>query len=214
MEASFWHQRWEQGNIGFHEGQTNPLLANHYKKLNLEKGSCLFLPLCGKTRDIAWLLAGGYRVVGAELSELAIHELFSELGIEPKISKSGKLVHYTATDIDIFVGDFFDLSVENLGLIDAIYDRAALVALPTNKRKQYTTHLINLSNAAPQLLITYEYDQHGMDGPPFSVTEAEIKHHYAPNYQVQIVERVNITGGLKGAVVANEIAWVLQKANG
>ncbi|SDY12580.1 thiopurine S-methyltransferase [Collimonas sp. OK242] len=211
MEASFWHQKWERGDIKFHENETNPLLIQHFGKLNLANGSRVFLPLCGKTRDIAWLLAGGYRIAGAELSELAISDLFKELGLEPTISKVGKLTRYSAKDIDILVGDIFDISTEYLGPVSAIYDRAALVALPARTREQYTSHLMKITGAAPQLLISYEYSQLLMDGPPFSVTEDEVKQHYGAAYQVKSVERKNVAGGLKGKVASTESAWLLQK---
>ncbi|PPK72293.1 thiopurine S-methyltransferase [Methylobacter tundripaludum] len=212
MEASFWHQKWERGDIGFHETEVNPLLIEHFEKLNPAKGSRVFLPLCGKTRDIAWLLACGYRVVGAELSELAVNELFKELGLEPEISKIGELARYSAKGIDILVGDIFDVSAEYLGPLSAIYDRAALVALPAGIREQYALHLMNITGAAPQLLISYEYNQLLMAGPPFSVNEHEVKQHYGSTYQLKPVERKNVEGGLKGKVDTIEIAWLLQKA--
>lgn len=213
MEASFWHQKWERGDIGFHESEANPFLVDHFEKLNPAKGSRVFLPLCGKTRDFAWLLACGYRVVGAELSELAVNELFKELGLEPEISKAGELARYSAKDIDILVGDIFDVSAEFLGAVNAIYDRAALVALPAGIRERYTSHLMNITDAAPQLLISYEYDQLLMDGPPFSVSEDEVKQHYGAAYQLKSVESRNVAGGLRGKVASTETAWLLQKAN-
>ncbi len=211
MEASFWHGKWERGEINFHIGEANPLLVAHFEELHLAKGSRVFLPLCGKTRDIASLLASGYRVAGAELSELAINALFKELAIEPTIAKVGKLTRYSAKDIDIMVGDIFDVSAENLGPIDAIYDRAALVALPASLRAQYTSHLMNITGAAPQLLISYEYDQLLVAGPPFSVTADEVKQHYGAAYQVKCVESRNVEGGLKGKVPSTESVWLLQK---
>ncbi len=83
MEAGFWHKKWVEGDIGFHEQQGNPSLREHFGKLQMAAGARVFLPLCGKTRDIAWLLDEGYRVTGAELSELAIKALFEELGLVP-----------------------------------------------------------------------------------------------------------------------------------
>ncbi len=213
MAVNFWHQKWGRSDIGFHESEANPLLIEHFKKLNLENGSRVFLPLCGRTHDFAWLLANGYRVAGAELSELAINELFKELSLEPEIYKVGELIRYSAKDIDILVGDIFDVSAEFLGPVNTIYDRAALVALPAGIREQYTSHLMNITGAAPQLLISYEYNQLLMDGPPFSVNEDEIKQHYGATYQLQLVENKNIAGGLKGKVAATEIAWLLQKIN-
>lgn len=211
MEASFWHQKWEKGDIGFHQSEANAFLIEHFEKLNLAKGDRVFLPLCGKTRDFAWLLACGYRVVGAELSELAINELFNDLGVEPIVSRVEKLTRYSAKDIDIFVGDIFDVSAEILGRVDAVYDRAALVALPANRRNQYTSHLMKITNAAPQLLICYEYNQQLMDGPPFSVSEAEVKHHYASAYQLKRLESKEVAGGFKGKVASIETVWLLQK---
>ena len=187
------------------------MLIEHFEALNLTKGSRIFLPLCGKTRDAAWLLACGYRVVGAELSELAIKELLKELGLEPEISKIGQLVRYRAEDIEILAGDIFAVSAEYLGPISAIYDRAALVALPACIRKHYTSHLMNITDSAPQLLITYEYDQLLMDGPPFSVNEDEVKRHYGASYQLKSVGSKDVAGGLKGKVASTEAAWLLQK---
>ncbi|MDO9104639.1 MAG: thiopurine S-methyltransferase [Methylovulum sp.] len=214
MEANFWHQKWERGEIAFHQSEANPFLVNHFEKLNLAKTSRIFLPLCGKTRDFAWLLANGYRVVGAELSELAINELFNDLGLAPEISKFRGLSRYSADHIDIFVGDIFAVSSEYLGSVNAIYDRAALVALPAGIREQYTAHLIAITDAAPQLLITYEYDQQLMDGPPFSVTEDEVRQHYGAAYQLKPVESDNVAGVFKGGIAAIETAWLLQKTNG
>ena len=210
MESSFWHQKWASGEIGFHQKDINPFLLKHLEKLNVPKGSRIFLPLCGKTRDFSFLLANGYQVVGAELSELAIKELFKELCLNPGITLIGDLIRYSAQDIDVFVGDIFDVSAEYLGHISAIYDRAALVALPIEIRAQYASHLMNITKSAPQLLITFEYDQKLMDGPPFSLTESEIKHHYGNKYQLKVLESNFVLDGLKGKINSTETAWLLQ----
>lgn len=211
MEADFWQDKWRRGEIGFHEGEANLLLTAHFPKLGLAKGDRVFLPLCGKTRDIGWLLGSGYRVAGAELSELAVNELFQELGLEPNVSKKGPLIHYRAANIDIWAGDIFDVPAEWLGPVDATYDRAALVALPAEMRKRYTAHLMRITAAAPQLLITFDYDQTLMDGPPFSVSGEEVREHYAATYQITSVERKKVEGGIRGKVFPIETAWLLQK---
>jgi len=210
MEANFWHQRWERGEIGFHEGRANHFLVKHFEKLNLDKGARIFLPLCGKTIDISWLLSRGYRVVGVELSALAINELFNELGVQPEIVNTGSLDHYSAENIDIFVGDIFKLTSQILGSVNAIYDRAALVALPVDTRPEYTAHLVRLTDTAPQLLISFEYDQTVMPGPPFSVIGDEIQQLYASAYHIKPVENKKVEGNLKGVVEAEEFVWLLQ----
>lgn len=210
MDASFWHQKWEKNEIAFHEGEANALLVKYFNELGLKKGSRLFLPLCGKTRDIAWLLGNGYRVAGAELSEIAIQQLFEELGVAPSRTKVGEFIHYSAPDIDIFVGDIFHLTSEILGSVDAIYDRAALVALPGEMRSRYTAHLVETTGSAQQLLICFDYDQTQLDGPPFSVSGEEVREQYGDSYEVTLLESTDFAGGLKGKCPATENAWLLR----
>ncbi len=212
MEANFWHQKWEQGETGFHENQINPAIADHLNKLHLPSGSRIFVPLCGKTRDIGYLLEHGYHVAGVELSTIAINELFHSLELAPVITRAGPLTHYRANNIDVWAGDLFNLTPSTLGTVDAIYDRAALVALPENLRKQYAAHLITLTHMAPQLLITYEYDQRLYDGPPFSVTREELQRHYNDAYSLELLDNTRIAGGFKGKVDAAIGTWFLSRA--
>lgn len=209
MEANFWHKKWETNDIAFHEGNANPLLVNYFQHLGLEKGSRVFLPLCGKTLDIRWLLANGYLVAGAELSSIAIEQLFAELGLAPTITTLGKLKRYSAYNIDIFVGDIFDLTAKLLDHIDAIYDRAALVALPWEIRSRYTTHLRAITAQAPQLLVCYNYDQSQLEGPPFAISNTEVNQHYQSHYNLTLLSSVQVPGGLKGKCAAQENLWLL-----
>lgn len=210
MDASFWHQRWGANDIAFHERAANPLLVKYFKCLSLVKGSRVFIPLCGKTLDIGWLLSNGYGVAGVELSEIAVKQLFSELGMEPEISEVGKAKRYSATNIDIFFGDIFHLSSRILGSVDAVYDRAALVALPEKMRNRYAAHLKELTGKAPQLLICYEYDQALMEGPPFSISNEEVNQHYGGSYELTLLESTDVAGGLKGKCAAKENVWLLK----
>ncbi|HTQ98817.1 MAG TPA: thiopurine S-methyltransferase [Candidatus Acidoferrum sp.] len=213
MEANFWHDRWTRNELGWHEQNFNPLLTGNFHRLGVSAGGRIFVPLCGKTRDIAWLLHGGYRVVGAELSELAIAQLFDDLGVRPTITDVGKLRLYQAPGLDIFVGDIFELTAPALGKVDAIYDRAALVALPAEMRIRYTRHLMEITHKAPQLLICFEYDQSQQPGPPFSVTRDEVRKHYSADYQVDVVEIKPVPGGLKGKSPADEVVAILTQAS-
>jgi thiopurine S-methyltransferase len=209
MDASFWRQRWEKNEIGWHESKVNPLLVQHSNELALAKGSRIFVPLCGKTLDISWLRTQGYRIAGAELSKVAIEQLFTELGVRPNISELGKVEQWSVKHIDIFVGDIFALSSEMLGQIDGIYDRAALVAFPDDMRNRYTQQLMQMTKNAPQLLICYDYDQRCLEGPPFSITDEEVKRHYASTYEVRLLSSKEVSGGLKGKFPAKEKAWLL-----
>jgi thiopurine S-methyltransferase len=209
VDTDFWLQRWHNNEIGFHQKEANPLLAAHFKDLSLQRDARVFVPLCGKSLDIPWLLSRGYRVAGVELSELAIEQLFAELGVRPQVSEIGELKRYSATDIDVFAGDIFELSAEVLGPVDAIYDRAALVALPEDMRGRYARHVTAITGRAPQFLLTFEYDQSQMDGPPFSVTGAEVSRLYQDTYDVTLAASKDVAGGLKGKCAATENAWLL-----
>ena len=213
MDAGFWLQKWEKNEIAFHKSEPNPLLVRYFEKLSLTKGNRIFLPLCGMTLDITWLLSQGYRDAGAELAEIAIERLFMSLKVKPQISQVGEVKHYSAQNIDIFVGDIFELSSKMLGPVNAIYDRAALVALPAEIRKRYTAHLIEITEKASQLLISYEYDQNLMSGPPFSISQQEVNQHYERSYEAILVANNNVPGGLKGKCAASEHVWLL-KNNG
>ena len=210
MEPNFWHQRWANNETGWHDGKPNPLLLKHFKDLSLGKGRRVFLPLCGKTLDIAWLLSNGCRVAGAELSQLAIEQLFMDLGLQPDVSVAGDVQQWSAKNIDIFVGDIFALTRKLLGPVDAVYDRAALVALPEQMRPGYTVHLTEITNRAPQLLICYDYDQRVMAGPPFSISKEEVHRHYGERYEITLLASVDVAGGLKGKCPSKEIVWRLR----
>ncbi|MDF0675522.1 MAG: thiopurine S-methyltransferase [Nitrospira sp.] len=210
MDPSFWHQRWEKNEIGFHEDQANPLLVKHFHELSVAQGCRIFVPLCGKTLDISWLLSHGYRVVGAELSQLAIEQLFMELGVQPNRATAGNVEQWSANNLDIFVGDIFAVSGKMLGPVDAVYDRAALVAFPAEMRKRYTAHLTEVTKKSHQLLICYDYDQSLMEGPPFSVSDEEVHRHYATTYDLTLIATTQVAGGLKGKGPAKENVWLLK----
>jgi len=210
LEKEFWLKRWQDRNIAFHQEEVNLFLVQYFKDLGIQKGDRIFVPLCGKTLDIAWLLAEDFQVVGVELSEQAIKELFSELNENPTITHQKKLIQYKIENLTVFVGDFFDLDQNILGKVDGIYDRAALVALPDSIRIRYVEHLQNITNCSPQLVITYEYDQTLLAGPPFSISDKEINKYYRSNYKIEHIIKSEVSGGFKGQV-AFENVWKLRR---
>lgn len=210
MNPEFWQEKWQKRQIAFHQAAANPLLVNWFSQLAIEPGATVFLPLCGKSLDIHWLLAQGYQVIGAELSEMAVQELFAELGLTPVVSSAGSLQLYQADKLQVFVGDIFQLSQHTLGPVAAIYDRAALVALPDAMRQRYAQHLVSISQSAPQLVICFEYDQTQLPGPPFSVDSAEMHTLYSKVYSLNCLEKLDVPGGLKRKCQASEIGWLLR----
>lgn len=210
MDETFWHERWKNNEIPFHESEANKHLVNNFDKLQINEKSRIFIPLCGKTLDIGWLLSRRYRVVGAELSEFAINELFKQLEVKPIIKDTGSLKCYSAPNIDIFVGNIFELTIEYIGPVDAIYDRGAYVALPKEIRSKYSQHMKNITKNAPQLLIAYEYNQDLMKGPPFSIPPTELEINYNDTYKITNLNSQDVEGGLKGICAAKENVWLLK----
>lgn len=210
MDTEFWHTRWEKGEIGFHEGEANALMVQHISALNLAPGARIFVPLCGKTRDIVWLLRQGYRVAAAELSKHAVEQFFDELRMTPQVRPSGEVLHYHAKDLDVFVGDIFSLGAADLAPLDAVYDRAALVALPQDLRLRYAAHLADVTGDVQQLVICFEYDQTVMSGPPFSVDVGEVTRIHGARYALRELATQDVPGGLKGRCPARETVWHLR----
>lgn len=208
MDNQDWHDRWTEGKIGFHQSGGNPLFKAHAGTLG-PAGGRIFVPLCGKSEDMAILLDQGYRVVGIELSPLAIDELFRTLGQSPEVSQHGALERRSVPGLDIFVGDFFDLTPALLGPVDAIYDRAALVALPDDLRLRYAKALRQVG--ARQLLITLEYHDPRLSGPPFSLGAQDVQSLYP---DAVLLERRRDPDGLRGVAEVDELVWAIPAADG
>lgn len=207
--AVFWQEKWERGETGFHEPQANPLLTRHIAALDLPAGARIFVPLCGMSQDMVWLAGQGFHVTGCELSDIAVRRFFSDLGITPDIRDAEALRCFSAGTIRIFAGNIFDLMPDLLGPMDGIYDRAALIALPEDLRRAYVAHLLSLTGPVPELLVTLDYDQSCLKGPPFSVDEAFLRECYGQAYAFTLLESRAVEGGLKGRCPASENVWRL-----
>ncbi len=213
VEESFWKKKWEDREIGFHQTAVNPMLEKYIHKLSLKTDDTVFVPLCGKSMDMQWLLSKGYSVIGCELIESAVEEFFAELKIDPEILIQKNYKIYQTDKLCIYVGDFFKLNADIIGPVDAVFDRAALVALPTEMRKKYYDHLSTITDKAKQLLITFSYDQNKLDGPPFSIEYKELQKGYNEYYQIKNLESYKGVEKLKGVVDIKHEIWLLLPLN-
>ena len=208
MQHTFWIDKWTNKQIGFHLNDVNPLLTNYIKLLELKAGDTIFIPLCGKTLDIKWLLQQGFNVIGSELSQIAILELFEELEIIPSIESLNNCEKYSNNNLTVYGGDIFKLDNTTIGKIDAVYDRAALVALPKEMRISYANHLKEITLGAKQLLITIQYNEEELNGPPFNILGHEVNNLY-PTFSNAFITQLPMAGGLKSHE-AFESVWVLK----
>lgn len=193
MEHEFWHARWERQQIGFHQQAINPYLLRFWPTLKTPAASRLFVPLCGKSRDMLWLRQQGHEAVGVELSEIAVEAFFSENGLVPEIDRVGDFKRYRVEGLVLLCGDFFKLDATTLGAIDAVYDRASLIALPPEMRLAYARHLQSLlKRGVKTLLIAFEYPQHQMPGPPFSVQQEEVATLFGGGWDIELLSDEDI----------------------
>lgn len=193
MKKDFWLERWDRGEIGFHQDEVNPYLVQYWQQLHLARDSVVFVPLCGKSRDMLWLREQGHQVMGVELSTIAVQAFFKENGYTPQHDKRGKFDHCVANGIRILCGDFFDLCKDDLANAGAVYDRASLIALPPEMRERYAHHLVNILPPATQiLLVTVDYPQAQMQGPPFSVTSSEVAALYRKHAEVRLLAQLDV----------------------
>jgi thiopurine S-methyltransferase len=193
MKKEFWHERWEKSEIGFHQDEINPHLRQHFLNLHHARDGKVFVPLCGKSLDMMWLRQQGCNVIGVELSSIAAEDFFNENGLQASQSNIGKFEHYQAGGVQILCGDFFDLRQQDLANVSAVYDRASLVALPPDMRKRYAQHLVNILQPAIQiLLITFDYPQIEMQGPPFAVSIKEVESLYSKYADIRTLAQEDV----------------------
>nr|WP_314531489.1 thiopurine S-methyltransferase [uncultured Pseudomonas sp.] len=193
MEPTFWQERWARNQIGFHLPEVNPYLQRHWPQLALAEGSKVLVPLCGKSLDLMWLASHGLRVMGVELSEQAVEAFFSEQNLVPRITRRNAFTVYQADLIEVWCGDFFALDAEALIGCAALYDRAALIALPPLMRAQYAEQLGRLLPSGCQgLLITLDYDQTQKAGPPFAVTDEEVKVLFGSDWTLKVLQEQDV----------------------
>ena len=193
LDDDFWLQAWREGHIGFNQAHASASLQKHWPALGLAKGARVFVPLAGKSIDMAWLAGQGHRVLGVELSPLALEQFFDERKLHPEQRASRYGTRYVAGAYELICGNVFALDAEALAGCAAVYDRAAVVAQPPAQRVRYFTQVYGaLPPGCSGLMLAMEYPQSEMQGPPFSVEETEVRRHLEPAWQVGLLERNDI----------------------
>lgn len=193
MKSDFWLEKWQANDIAFHEPEGNEALPTLWPRLGVSPTSTVFVPLCGKSVDLLWLARQGHRVIGVELSPLAVDAFFAENKLTPTVTERDGFRVHTADGIEIWCGDLFALPDAVLADVAAVYDRACLIAFPPEMRPRYAKKMI--TGTAPDtvtLLLTVEYDQTRMDGPPFSVPTEEIEMLFADASDIELIGKQEV----------------------
>jgi len=212
-----WLEFWANNETNWHSDVVTQELEKYLGLLKLESGDTVFVPLCGKSLDMIYMLNRGFSVIGVEVSEIGIKQFFHENGLDFTISQVGEFNLYSAKNIEIYCGDFFSLTSKHLCGVKAVFDRKSLIALDRNLRQKYVKHLNDIISLGVRiLLITLHYPKHQMSGPPFSVDKSEVESLFsmAFNYQ-ELKPFQDIENGLKlasaGVDYIENAAYCLQK---
>lgn len=201
MQAEFWLQHWQQGRTGFHRDAPQPALSAHWPAL--APGSRVLVPLAGKSLDMLWLAQQGYRVLGVELSPLAVQQFLDSNRLSADRHDTAQGLHHVSDNIEIIQGDIFDLQADTLASCDAIYDRAAMITLPAAMRARYIRHVYDqLPDHCRGLLITLEYAQTQMAGPPFSVSAPQAHTLLGPRWHIDPLTTADVLASNPGLQAA------------
>ena len=217
LQPEFWHERWRTGQIAFHRSAVDRHLVRHWPDLRLAADSRVFVPLCGKSLDLDWLRQRGHSVVGVELSAAALESFCMEHGIAARRRIGDGFDVYEAERLQLYRGDFFALTPQRLGPVAAVYDRAALISWVAELRASYVRHLTHLTNPGTRsLLVTLEYPQEQMKGPPFSVSADEVARLYAGHHEIRELSRDDILADeprlrSRGVTRLQEVCYVLTR---
>ena len=175
----FWVDLWHEGRTHFHREEVNPDLIVYWPSLHHTPNATVLVPLCGKSLDMLWLSQQGFNVVGIELSVEAVKQFAAEHQLDLQQEIRGQVTRYFSHSINIWVADIFALDPSLIAPVDAIYDRAALIALPQKLRAPYVDICLQwLKPGGALLLKTLSYNQYEMEGPPFSVSDEEVMQLY------------------------------------
>ncbi|HVZ04808.1 thiopurine S-methyltransferase [Hyphomicrobium sp.] len=217
MDKAFWTERWQRRDIGFHQPHIHEQLEKFWPTLGLPFASTVFVPLSGKSRDMVWLATQGHRVIGVELSEVAVGEFFKDGGQVPDVSTEGPFDVFAAGPFSLYRGDFFEVTANTIKDAVAVYDRAALIALPPDLRVRYARKLTEIApENAVIFLIAIEYPDGEISGPPFSVSRSEVERLYGDAFTIEVLEArdgLGASGNLKrrGVTKLTETAYLLRR---
>lgn len=193
MDPEFWRQSWQKNQIGFHQPEPNRLLRKFGDRLKSGDAPRVLVPLCGKSTDLIWLSRHGFQVTGVELVRQAAEAFFRESELAASRTQLEGFERLAGDSIEVLVGDFYELPRLGPSPFAAVYDRAALVAVPPSQRERYLQTLLDLiAPEARLLLVTLSYDASAMNGPPFSVSEAEVRRLFAPHFELECLASEDI----------------------
>ena len=189
MDLEKWTSIWEAGVLHFHQSSVSTALDDFGDLLfDPDKPGRVYVPLCGKSLDLVFLAERSTEVLGVEFVEQAVKEFFAEQDLTPEV-ETDPYPKYSAANYTLFATDFFNLTAEHLGPIDLVFDRAAMVALDDQTRVRYADHWRSLLPVGAELVVvTFDYDQDELTGPPFAISTDEVERLYADGFSIKMLD--------------------------
>lgn len=216
-DKSFWLDRWDSGEIGFHRATPHPSLEAHWTRLSVPDASTVFVPLCGKSHDLHWLAQHGHNVIGVELSRKALEDFFNEAALTPTVTTEGSFEVFRTGRYTLYCGDAFDCGPQHFADVHAVYDRASLVALPPDTQSRFAKLLSHhMAPKTPMLLVSLDYDPDEMTGPPFSTPPDTVAALFGTTFVIEHSIRapaleVNSPLRQRGLTDLHETCYVLRR---
>jgi thiopurine S-methyltransferase len=165
-----------------------PLLPDLWERRSLKSPARVLVPLCGNSPDLHWLAEQGHSVIGIDVSAKALQQVMQEQSAKFSKDSSHGFTIYRSERMELWEGDFLKLPISKIPALDLIYDKAAIVALPPDMRADFAQKVLQLCNQGTQMLVqAFEYEQHEMSGPPFSVDTDEINSHYNHRFSIDLM---------------------------
>jgi len=216
MTKQYWLDKWQHNDIKFNQDDVNVYLQRYYSRFNLSKSELIFVPLCGKSIDMLWLMNKGHHVVGVELSSVACKAFFEDNHLAYQVKTRGSFITYFNDSITLYCGDFFELMPGLMGNIKSVYDRGAFIAFPPDMRGQYVAQLASLIAVGGKIIMnTIEYDERREEGPPYSASFKNIAQLYQSSFHINQLEQsvYEVPEHLKsqGLLTANHAVYLLTK---
>lgn len=205
---NFWEARWLNGQTGWHNKTVNEHLQRHQSVLMTVDNPTVLVPLCGKSLDLAWLKSLGSTVIGVDLVRKPLEDFFTEQGIIPTIEKYNGIEAFKVHRQTLLHANIFDVNSETIGLVDAIYDRAALVALPPEQREAYAEHCWSLLKPGGSiLLLTYDAPVAEDKGPPFPVRRGVIEQLFTKATECIQIDEIILTKENSERLRKRDLEW-------
>lgn len=187
MSCTLWKKAWASNQIDFHQIEINPLLQTYWPALKLPDNAHVFVPLCGKSLDMGWLLAQGHRITGVETSPIAVAAFFQAQQLAPIQTRLGKLTRWHTEQVDIYCGDYFSLSQRDLAGVNVVYDHAALLAFSPAMRPRYVHHLVNILPQNSQILLLATGYPDADEPDNLQEIDAEIMALYQAGFSIELL---------------------------